>query len=454
MIWVKICFYFPKAFPESGAKGVARRRLLGHSGVMNAIDSRRGRHMVRAARLLPDGGVRLLGRAFAPFAHRILDRIDQGLENGRLEAWLPDGSFRILGARADGPVCEVRVRDWRALARLASAGSVGWYRAWEAGEWDSPDPVPLFALFMMNARPLGAVARARGPLRWLAKLMHGLRANSRARARDNIAFHYDLGNDFYALWLDAGMNYSSALFADPARPDEPLEQAQIAKIDAALDRLNIRDGDRLLEIGCGWGGFAQRALDRAAIRYDGLTLSHEQAAYARSRLPADRAAIHLTDYRDAAGSYDAIASIEMAEAVGQDYWSAYMEAIHRLLKPGGRAVIQYICIDDAIFERYAASADFIQTYIFPGGMLISESRFRAAAQAAGLEWRDRFAFGRHYAATLRLWRERFDAAVEDGRLPSSFDEHFVRLWRYYLMYCEGGFAGGGIDVAQVTLIKP
>lgn len=410
--------------------------------------------MVRAARLLPGGGARLWGRAFAPIAHRILDRIDAGLERGRLEAWLPDGSFRILGARGDGPVCEVRVRDWRALVRLATAGSVGWYRAWEAGEWDSPDPVPLFALFMANARSLGGVARARGPLRWLVKLMHRLRANSRARARDNIAFHYDLGNDFYALWLDEGMNYSSALFADPGRPEEGLEAAQLAKIDAALDRLNLKDGDRLLEIGCGWGALAERALERAAIRYDGLTLSQEQAAFARARLPADRADIHLTDYRDAQGRYDAIASIEMVEAVGREYWPAYLEAIHRLLKPGGRAVIQYISIDAAIFDRYAASADFIQTHVFPGGMLISEPRFRALAEAAGLEWRDRHGFGLHYATTLRLWRERFDAAIEEGRLPSSFDEHFVRLWRYYLQYCEGGFLGGGIDVAQVTLVKP
>lgn len=420
---------------------------------MNSIDSRRGRHMVKAARLFPGGGSRLWGRAIAPFGHLLLDRIDRGLEQGRLEAWLPDGSFRILGARGEGPVCEVRLRDWNALARLALGGSVGWYRAWEAGEWDSPDPVPLFALFMRNARSLGSVARSRGPLRWLARAFHALRKNSRAGSRDNIAFHYDLGNDFYALWLDKGMNYSSALFADPARPEEGLAAGQIAKIDAALDRLDLKDGDRLLEIGCGWGGFAARALERTDIGYDGLTLSREQADWARAHLPAGRAAIHLTDYRDATGGYDAIASIEMVEAVGQAYWPAYLEAIARLLKPGGRAVVQYICIEDAIFERYAASADFIQTYIFPGGMLISESRFRGLAEQAGLRWQDRRGFGQHYATTLRLWRERFDAVVEDGRLPAAFDEHFVRLWRYYLMYCEGGFAGGGIDVAQVTLVR-
>lgn len=429
------------------ASGAAQSRL------MNALDGRRGQHLVRADRLIPRARFPLAGRVLAAFGHRLLDRIDAGLEHGRLEAWLPDGSFRVLGARADGPTCEVRLRDWRALGRLVAAGSVGWYRAWEAGEWDSPDPVPLFALFMANAPNLGGAARSHGPLRWLSRLMHTLRTNSRKGSRRNIEAHYDLGNDFYTLWLDAGMNYSSALFADPASPDEGLETAQLAKIDAVLDRLELKSGDRLLEIGCGWGGFAERALDRADIDYDGLTLSREQAAWARTRLPAARAAIHLTDYRDARGSYDAIASIEMVEAVGQDYWPAYLDAIYRLLKPGGRAAIQYISIDDRIFERYATSADFIQTYIFPGGMLLSESRFRALAERQGFAWRDRMSFGQHYATTLRLWREQFDAALVEGRLPAAFDERFVRLWRYYLMYCEGGFAGGGIDVAQVTLVK-
>ena len=392
-------------------------------------------------------------RLFTPAAHRLLDRLDARLESGRLEAWLPDGSFRILGGRAHGPHCEVHLRDWRALARLALSGSVGWFRAWQLGEWSSPDPVPLFALFMANARALGDTARARGPLRLLARAIHGWRANHRSGSRRNIAFHYDLGNDFYALWLDAGMSYSSALFADLTKRNEPLELAQERKNDAVLDRLSLKDGDRLLEIGCGWGALAQRALERADIHYDGLTLSAEQKSWAQAHLPS-QARIHLTDYRDATGQYDAIASVEMVEAVGQRYWGDYLATIARLLKPGGRAAIQYICIDDALFERYAASADFIQTYIFPGGMLISQSRFRALAEAEGLEWRDARHFGLHYAETLRRWRLRFDAAIDAGTLPPAFDENFVRLWRYYLMYCEGGFRGGGIDVAQVTLVKP
>ena len=390
----------------------------------------------------------------ARLGHALLDRIDARLETGRLEAWLPDGTFRVLGGRAPGWVCEVHLRDWRALARLVTGGSVGWYRGWELGEWSSPAAERLFALFMANGETLGGVARSHGPLRWVMRTFHWARRNSKLGARRNISAHYDLGNDFYRLWLDQGMNYSSALFDDADHPDEGLTAAQIAKNDAVLDRLNLRNGARLLEIGCGWGALAERALDRAYIDYEGITLSYEQAAWARARLPRNRAAVYLRDYRDMRGHYDAIASVEMVEAVGQRYWPDYIAAIHRLLKPGGRAAIQYISISDALFERYAQSADFIQTYIFPGGMLISESRFRALAEAQGLEWRDQCSFGAHYATTLRLWRERFDAAVDGGHLPRAFDERFVKLWRYYLMYCEGGFAGGGINVAQVTLVKP
>jgi cyclopropane-fatty-acyl-phospholipid synthase len=284
-------------------------------------------------------------------------------------------------------------------------------------------------------------------------LLHWARRNSRAGSRHNIAFHYDLGNDFYRLWLDKDMHYSSALFLEPDNDDEPLEAAQRRKVDAILDRLNLAEGDALLEIGCGWGGLAERAMERHGVAYSGLTLSTEQADYARDRLGSG-AKVLLTDYRDAQGRYDAIASVEMVEAVGQRYWPDYLAAIDRLLKPGGRAAIQYILIDDAIFERYVRGADFIQTYIFPGGMLLSQSRFRALAQAQGLEWRDEQRFGPHYAETLRRWRQRFDRAIEAGQLPASFDQHFVALWRYYLMYCEGGFRGGGIDVAQVTLVKP
>ncbi|NWK95267.1 SAM-dependent methyltransferase [Sphingobium lactosutens] len=420
---------------------------------MNAIDPRRGRRALSVRHPPRTGAPGRIARWLGPLFHRLLDRIDLGLESGALEASLPDGTRRLLGGRADGPSCIVEVHDWRALIRLASGGSAGWYRAWAAGEWSSPDPVPLFALFMRNAQLLGQVARAQGPARWIGRMAHWIRRNSRAGSRNNIAYHYDLGNDFYRLWLDRNMHYSSGLFLDPDSRIESLELAQRRKVDAILDRLDLSEGSTLLEIGCGWGGLAEQAMERQAISYTGLTLSTEQVDYARDRLGSG-ARISLTDYRDAQGQYDAIASVEMVEAVGQRYWPTYLQAIHRLLKPGGKAAIQYILIDDAIFEGYARSADFIQTYVFPGGMLISESRFRALVEAQGLEWRNVRRFGLHYAETLRRWRDRFDRAIEEGQLPASFDQHFVALWRYYLMYCEGGFRGGGIDVAQVTLVKP
>jgi cyclopropane-fatty-acyl-phospholipid synthase len=310
---------------------------------------------------------------------------------------------------------------------------------------------------MRNGRRLGATARAQGIWRVFNYVRHALRRNSPRQARKNIEFHYDLGNDFYAAWLDETMTYSSALFQEPIRDDEELAYAQLNKVRALLDRLELRPDQHLLEIGCGWGALAEIAADEYGANVTGITLSEEQRAFAlalnRANVNAGRVRIELSDYREIAGQYDAIASVEMVEAVGQDHWPAWFEAIAGALKPGGRAAIQYIAIDDALFEDYARSADFIQTYIFPGGMLVSESRFRAEAEKAGLGWHDQKAFGIHYAETLRRWRERFDASVEAGRLPAGFDQAFVDLWRYYLMYCEGGFRGGGIWVAQVTLTK-
>ena len=415
----------------------------------------RGRHLVSADRAFATGGgvlARLLGGSF----RHVLDRIDAGLAHGAIDATLPDGSSRRLGGRADGPEPVVRLHSWNSLVRLMTSGSVGWYKAWERGEWSSPDPVPLFALFMLNGEALGDTARAKGPFRIVNRIAHRLRDNDRRRARDNIAHHYDLGNDFYRAWLDPSMTYSSAVFADLSAA-EPLEDAQARKIRLLLDRLGLKPGDRLLEIGCGWGSLAEIAARDYGASVVGITLSEEQKAFAEARMAAaglsDRVEIRLQDYREVAGTFDAVASIEMAEAVGEDYWPAYLEGIAGALKPGGRGALQFISIREPLFESYAANADFIQTYIFPGGMLVSEARFEALARAAGLSWQDRRGYGLHYAETLKRWRARFDAAVKEERLPTGFDERFHRLWRYYLMYCEGGFRGGGIDVAQVTLVK-
>ncbi|WP_414713775.1 class I SAM-dependent methyltransferase [Sphingomonas sp.] len=389
-----------------------------------------------------------IARAVAPVFHHMLDGIDRALDMGAIDATLPDGTHRLLGGRAEGPVAVVNLRRWRALVRLATGGSVGWYEAWVAGDWSSPDAVPLFALFMANRVALGGSARSAGIAKLAARAWHRLRRNDRSGARRNIAAHYDLGNDFYAAWLDPGMTYSSAIFEDPS---ETLEAAQDRKLAAILSRTATRPGDTILEIGCGWGSFAERA-SRDGVKVHAITLSAEQRAVVEVR-GLSGITVSMTDYRDVTGAYDAVASIEMVEAVGEAYWPAYLDAVARALKPGGRAAIQYIAIADDVFPAYARGVDFIQRYVFPGGMLLSESRFRALAEARGLDWKDIHHFGSDYADTLLRWRTAFEAARSEGRLPVRFDARFVALWRYYLMYCEGGFRGGGIDVAQVTLIK-
>jgi cyclopropane-fatty-acyl-phospholipid synthase len=338
----------------------------------------------------------------------------------------------------------MRSSGWRHPAR--SAGT------WAKREWTSPDPVPLFALFTANARSLGDTARSKGLARLLNLVKHRRRDNNTVKARENIAAHYDLGNDFYAAWLDPTMSYSSARFASDS---ESLEAAQKRKVARLLDRLDLKPGQRLLEIGCGWGSLAVEAAKRG-VSVVGLTLSSEQKKWADARsLKAgvfDRVEIRLADYRDIAEQFDAIASVEMVEAVGERWWGAYLDCIARNLKPAGRAALQYISIEHDLFENYARNPDFIQAYIFPGGMLLDEPRFEALAKARGLSWEDRDGFGLDYARTLKIWRDNYDAALASRELEG-FSGDFHDLWRYYLMYCEGGFRGGAIDVAQVTMVK-
>lgn len=410
----------------------------------------RGEHLVRADRRFVTGAG-LLGRIAAPGFRHVLDLIHQRLERGGIEATLPDGARRKLGFHRPGPVATVHLNSWMALVRLATSGSVGWYKAWAAGEWTSPDPVPLFELFTLNGQSLGEVGRAKGMMRRINRLAHQLRDNGLGQARQNIAAHYDLGNDFYAEWLDPSMTYSSARFA----PGDTLEGAQRRKVGSMLDRVQVKPGDRLLEIGCGWGTLAIEAARRGADVV-GLTLSAEQKSWAEEKVAvanlSDKIEIRLQDYREINEQFDGIVSVEMVEAVGQRWWPAYLDSIARNLKPGGRAALQFISIRHELFEGYSRNADFIQTYIFPGGMLIDEPQFEALARERGLSWEQRDSFGSDYAETLRQWRERYDAAVADGRLKD-FSDRFHDLWRYYLMYCEGGFRGGGIDVAQVTMVK-
>lgn len=406
---------------------------------------------VRGAELVVGGsrlgiGPQWLARAFSGGIHKILDRIDAGLAYGSIEATLPGGVTRRLGGRGEGSDAQVTIRDWRALLRLATGGSVGWYQAWEAGEWDSADPVALFALFMQNGETLGNTGRAHGPWRLAARVLHWFNRNTRLGSRRNISAHYDLGNDFYALWLDPTMAYSSARF-DHGAAD--LETAQRRKIASIADR--VAGAETVLEIGCGWGSQAAELAARGG-KVTAISLSDEQLAWARQRGIAGAEFRHA-DYREMTGQFDGIVSIEMVEAVGREYWPDFFDCLARCLKPGGRAALQFISIRDELFDGYARSADFIQTYIFPGGMLIREAEFRRLAAERGMEWADPVSFGLDYAETLRLWRANFDRAVTEGRLPPGFDQRFVRLWRFYLMYCEGGFRGGGIDVTQVTLVK-
>jgi cyclopropane-fatty-acyl-phospholipid synthase len=429
---------------------------------MNAFEQIETRHLSTDTNGIGASGgffSKLLSRGLARGCNAMLDRMDAGINEGAIEGSLPDGSRRFLGGRGPGPKAEMNIRSWRALVRIGWAGSVGLYEGWAAGEWDSPDPVQIFDMFVRNRASLNNSARPSVPMKLAGRVLHWLRRNSKSGSRRNIEFHYDLGNDFYAAWLDPGMTYSSAIFTrsvfGPVLETETLEQAQDNKNTVLLDRLALNDGDSLLEIGCGWGGLAQAALAVRDIDYHGITLSVEQKAYADHRLLEykDHAAVTITDYRDVTGQYNAIASVEMVEAVGQAYWPDYLDCISRCLKPGGRAAIQYIAINDDAFEAYAANVDFIQRYIFPGGMLISESRFRKLAQDRGMSWQDKHDFGPDYAETLRRWRGQFDVAVAEKRLPAGFDEKFIGLWRFYLMYCEGGFRGGGIQVSQVTLVK-
>ncbi len=388
----------------------------------------------------------LASRFFAGGFSRLLDRIDRGLKTGSVLATFPDGSTRLIGGRSPGFEAEVNLREWRALLRLATNGSVGWYQGWEAGEWDSPDLVALFALAMANADTLGNVARAKGPWRLAARFAHWLNRNNREGAQRNIRAHYDLGNDFYAAWLDPTMSYSSALLEGASS----LEQGQKRKWDRMAERLG--SPGTVLEIGCGWGGFAAHLAERK-FQVTAISLSESQLEWARRRHGA-AVDFRKQDYRQASGRFDAIASIEMVEAIGREYWPAFFDCIDRCLKPGGRAAIQFIAIRDSLFHSYARNADFIQAYIFPGGMLVNESEFRRLAAERGLVWENQREFSDDYADTLKAWRSNFEEAIEQDRLPAGFDERFVRLWRYYLMYCEGGFRGGGISVSQVTLIKP
>ena len=383
-------------------------------------------------------------------AARLVLRVLEGIDTGRLHVTLPSGANLAFGP--GGAHAEIAFNDWRAFGRILRGGDIGFAEGWLDQQWQSSDLPALLELLAANRAALSGPLYGNIAGRLFHRAMHALRANTRAGSRRNIAAHYDLGNEFYALWLDPGLTYSSAIFSDQA---QSLEAAQLAKYERILDRLAPAPGARILEIGCGWGGFAELAAAEQC-RVTGLTLSMEQLAHARARLAAaghaGRTSIELRDYRDEHGIYDAVVSIEMFEAVGERWWPAYFAKLAEVLRPGGKAVIQSIVIDDRLFERYRKGSDFIQKYIFPGGMLASASRMRALALQAGFSVEDEFSFGPDYRRTLMHWRENFMARAADVR-ALGFDERFMRMWEFYFAYCMAGFASRSTDVMQFTLAK-
>jgi cyclopropane-fatty-acyl-phospholipid synthase len=388
----------------------------------------------------------------APAAASAVFRLLEHLAVGRLDVQLPDGSQRVFGPGGGGPHASIRLVNWNPCARALKAGDIGLAESYIDGDWSTPDLTRLLGLFVANRAAIESVVYGSWWGSLLYRARHLLNRNSRRGSRKNIHAHYDLGNPFYRLWLDETMNYSSAWF--DGHRDRNLADAQRAKLRRALAESGVQPGQRLLEIGCGWGALAEEAASQG-VRVTGVTLSSEQLAWARDRVSraglAERADLRLQDYRDIDDApFDAVVSIEMFEAVGREYWPSFFATLRDRLVPGGRACLQSITIRDDLFERYVAGTDFIQQYIFPGGLLPSPSAFRAAARQAGLEVVKELAFGPDYAETLARWRTRFLAEEIQVR-ALGFDTRFLRIWEFYLAYCEAAFAAGNTDVIQFTL---
>ena len=373
---------------------------------------------------------------------------------GRLDFKLSDGRvFRANGKRP-GPVAEIHIHNPDTFARLVREGDLGFCDAYIEKWWSSPDLQAFLDLLHAGNEELYDGFPGMGLVRAYEKLRFWMQSNSRRQARKNISYHYDLGNDFYGLWLDDTMTYSSALFRSG---QESLEAAQIAKYESMIDQMGVKPGDHVLEIGCGWGGFAEYAARERGLRVTGLTISKEQLKFAQDRIEkaglSDKVDLKLQDYRDETGSYDGVASIEMFEAVGEKYWPVYFNTVRDRLRPGGSATLQIITVQDKRWEVYRKGVDFIQRYIFPGGMLPSPSVLRAEVEKAGLQVRKSFEFGPSYSQTLRRWHQTFDEKW-DSIANLGFDDRFRRMWNFYLTSCAAAFEGGICDVTQITITRP
>ena len=390
----------------------------------------------------------------APMAARRVLQLLEKMEHGTLTVQFPDRSSKVYGNGAM-PHAAISLRNWNVFLASMKSGDIGFAETYIAGDWTTPALSDLLRVMIQNRRVVEDLIYGSWWGRMIYRVKHLLNRNHKANSRKNIHAHYDLGNAFYELWLDGTMNYSSALFeGDFSRT---MQTAQNAKVRRALQATDVKAGSRVLEIGCGWGALAEMATLEMCAHITGVTLSTEQLAFANARMKwngkEDQADLRLQDYRDIDdGPYDAICSIEMLEAVGQEYWSTYFDSVARLLKPGGKACIQTIVIDDTLFDRYVKSTDFIQQYIFPGGCLPCPREFRAHAERAGLKVVDELAFGLDYAETLRRWRHQF-MADKTQVLQLGFDERFVRIWEFYLAYCEAAFEQHNTDVMQFTLVK-
>jgi cyclopropane-fatty-acyl-phospholipid synthase len=374
---------------------------------------------------------------------------------GQVFVKLPDDRVITFKGSKPGKVATLLIKDFAFIKRVLQQGDIGFAEGFMAGEWDTPDLAALLEVFSDNLDLMPTLMLG-GPL-WMAinKFRHKfLKKNTKAGSRKNILAHYDLGNSFYARWLDPSMTYSSAVYDEPG---QDLTLAQANKYRALAEKVQLKAGQKVLEIGCGWGGFAEFAAREYGAHVTGVTISNEQYSYAKARLDkaglSDLTDIQLIDYRDITGEFDAVVSIEMFEAVGEQYWATYFDKVNAVLKPGGKAALQIITIDERLFDEYRGRADFIQSYVFPGGMLPTVPRLQKEVERAGLVWGNAAAFGISYADTLAEWAKNFLAEWRSIK-DLGFDERFKQLWRFYLAYCEAGFRTGRIDVGHFSMVKP
>ena len=385
------------------------------------------------------------------FWEALLDKWLSRIEAGELRAVFPSNFQKVYSGGQVGPTADIKINSWKLVPRLLLSGDMGLAESFLSGEWETSNLTQLLLLGDINERALGNAVTPSKFINLIEKLRHQRRDNSKRGSRRNIAAHYDLGNEFYSHWLDNTMSYSSALFTDFG---EELEVGQNRKYQRLAKALKLKEGDQVLEIGCGWGGFAEIAAKEYKCNVVGITLSNEQAKFAQRRMQENQLSnlvdIRIEDYRDVQGSFDKIVSIEMFEAVGEEHWRNYFETIKTRLKPGGLAGIQSITIANEFFETYKRRPDFIQKYIFPGGILPSEDKLNNAVSSAGLKILDDYYFGKSYAETLRRWQSTFEQKWDDIK-NLGFDEKFQKMWRYYLSYCEAGFESGHINVGQFLI---